>query len=170
MQRPGGNGSLVARSPYRRAHGQRGAGRDTLVAGAPCRQQGRGAVLLYAFLDGTDSGTGDFHCRPLLRRGGGTRAKYSPRSRAWSAPRARRPVQQILAATHRAGGSGVAAAIATGILFVGATSAFAELKGSLDEIWQAPVPQGRGLAANCCVRVCCRSAWCWCWASCCWCR
>lgn len=53
-------------------------------------------------------------------------------------------VQQILAATHRAGGSGVAAAIATGILFVGATSAFAELKGSLDEIWQAPVPQGAG--------------------------
>ncbi|MGO4325744.1 YihY/virulence factor BrkB family protein [Cupriavidus sp. 2TAF22] len=53
-------------------------------------------------------------------------------------------IQQILAATHRAGGSGLATAIATGILFVGATSAFAELKGSLDEIWAAPVPQGAG--------------------------
>lgn len=46
-------------------------------------------------------------------------------------------IQQILAATHRAGGSGVAALIATGILIVGATSAFAELKASLDDIWEA---------------------------------
>jgi len=53
-------------------------------------------------------------------------------------------IQEILAATHRAGGGGLAAAIATGILFVGATSAFAELKGSLDEIWAAPAPQGAG--------------------------
>lgn len=43
-------------------------------------------------------------------------------------------IQQILAATHRAGGSGMAALIATGILIVGATSAFAELKASLDDI------------------------------------
>ncbi|RDK10846.1 YihY/virulence factor BrkB family protein [Cupriavidus lacunae] len=49
-------------------------------------------------------------------------------------------IQQILAATHRAGGSGMAALIATGILFVGATSAFAELKSSLDDIWHVPVP------------------------------
>lgn len=53
-------------------------------------------------------------------------------------------IQQILAATHRAGGSGVAAIIATGILMVGATSAFAELKGSLDDIWHAPPPAGAG--------------------------
>ncbi|GAA0847859.1 YihY/virulence factor BrkB family protein [Cupriavidus pauculus] len=53
-------------------------------------------------------------------------------------------IQEILAATHRAGGSGIAAIIATGILFVGATSAFAELKGSLDDIWQAPPPAGAG--------------------------
>lgn len=53
-------------------------------------------------------------------------------------------IQQILAATHRAGGSGMAAAIATGILFLGATSAFAELKSSLDDIWHAPPPAGAG--------------------------
>lgn len=53
-------------------------------------------------------------------------------------------IQQILAATHRAGGSGVATVVATGILLVGATSAFAELKGSLDEIWQAPVDHSAG--------------------------
>lgn len=53
-------------------------------------------------------------------------------------------IQEILAATHRSGGGGLAAAIATGILFVGATSAFAELKGSLDEIWETPAPQGAG--------------------------
>lgn len=53
-------------------------------------------------------------------------------------------IQEILAATHRAGGSGIAALIATGILFVGATSAFAELKGSLDDIWHAPPPAGAG--------------------------
>src|SRR5437868_6361029 len=53
-------------------------------------------------------------------------------------------IQQILAATHRAGGSGVATMIATGILFAGATSAFAELKGSLDDIWQWPVPESAG--------------------------
>lgn len=53
-------------------------------------------------------------------------------------------IQGILAATHRAGGSGVAAAIAFGILIVGATSAFAELKSSLDDIWHAPPPAGAG--------------------------
>ncbi|WP_035883080.1 MULTISPECIES: YihY/virulence factor BrkB family protein [Cupriavidus] len=53
-------------------------------------------------------------------------------------------IEGILAATHRAGGSGVAAIIATGILFVGATSAFAELKSSLDDIWHAPPPAGAG--------------------------
>lgn len=53
-------------------------------------------------------------------------------------------IQEILAATHRAGGGGMAALIATGILFVGATSAFAELKSSLDDIWKAPPPQGAG--------------------------
>ena len=37
--------------------------------------------------------------------------------------------------------------VATGILFVGATSAFAELKGSLDEIWQAPVDHSAGWLA-----------------------
>ncbi len=53
-------------------------------------------------------------------------------------------IEQILAATHRAGGGGIAALIATGILFIGATSAFAELKGSLDDIWQSPPPAGAG--------------------------
>nr|WP_240804776.1 YihY/virulence factor BrkB family protein [Cupriavidus oxalaticus] len=53
-------------------------------------------------------------------------------------------IQQILAATHRAGGSGMAALIAMGILFVGATSAFAELKSSLDDIWHVPVPKTAG--------------------------
>ncbi|KAI3590304.1 Inner membrane protein YihY, formerly thought to be RNase BN [Cupriavidus sp. U2] len=53
-------------------------------------------------------------------------------------------IQSILAATHRAGGSGIAATIAFGILIVGATSAFAELKSSLDDIWQAPPPIGAG--------------------------
>jgi len=53
-------------------------------------------------------------------------------------------IQGILAATHRAGGSGVAALVATGILFVGATSAFAELKSSLDDIWHVPPPKTAG--------------------------
>lgn len=47
-------------------------------------------------------------------------------------------IQQLLAATHRAGGGGVATLIATGILLVGATTAFAELKSSLDDIWRTP--------------------------------
>jgi membrane protein len=38
----------------------------------------------------------------------------------------------------------VAATIAFGILIVGATSAFAELKSSLDDIWHAPPPAGAG--------------------------
>jgi len=53
-------------------------------------------------------------------------------------------IQEILAATHRAGGSGMAALVATAILFVGATSAFAELKSSLDDIWHVPVPATAG--------------------------
>ncbi|RZT31797.1 YihY/virulence factor BrkB family protein [Cupriavidus agavae] len=59
-------------------------------------------------------------------------------------PQGAAAIQEILAATHRAGGSGVAALVAMGILVVGATSAFAELKSSLDDIWQAPPPQGAG--------------------------
>lgn len=46
-------------------------------------------------------------------------------------------IEQLLAATYRAGGSGLAAVLATGILVVGATTAFAELKTSLDDIWGA---------------------------------
>lgn len=53
-------------------------------------------------------------------------------------------IQQLLAATHRAGGSGTAALIATAILIVGATTAFAELKTSLDEIWEAELPEASG--------------------------
>lgn len=53
-------------------------------------------------------------------------------------------IQEILAATHRAGGSGAAALIAMGILIVGATSAFVELKSSLDDIWHVPVPETAG--------------------------
>jgi len=53
-------------------------------------------------------------------------------------------IQGILAATHRAGGGGVAAVIAFGVLILGATSAFAELKSSLDDIWKAPPPLGAG--------------------------
>ncbi len=53
-------------------------------------------------------------------------------------------IQGILAATHRAGGSGMATIVATGILFVGATSAFAELKSSLDDIWHVPVSTAAG--------------------------
>ncbi|MCT9069831.1 YihY/virulence factor BrkB family protein [Cupriavidus gilardii] len=56
-------------------------------------------------------------------------------------------IQQILAATHRAGGSGMAALIATGILIVGATSAFAELKASLDDIWEADATPASGWRA-----------------------
>lgn len=56
-------------------------------------------------------------------------------------------IEQILAATYRAGGSGFAAIVATGILVVGATTAFAELKASLDEIWGMPQEQASGWAS-----------------------
>jgi membrane protein len=56
-------------------------------------------------------------------------------------------IQQILAATHRAGGSGLATIVASGILVVGATTAFAELKASLDEIWDTPQADSAGWSA-----------------------
>ena len=52
--------------------------------------------------------------------------------------------------------------IATVLLLFGATSVFAELKASLDEIWELPVT-GNFPCGICCVLVCYRSAWCWCW-------
>ncbi|TWG87483.1 membrane protein [Cupriavidus gilardii J11] len=57
-----------------------------------------------------------------------------------------RAIEQVLAATYRAGGSAMATIVATGILIVGATTAFSELKTSLDEIWGAGEPRGAGWA------------------------
>lgn len=57
-----------------------------------------------------------------------------------------RAIEQVLAATYRAGGSAMATIVATGILIVGATTAFSELKTSLDEIWGAGEPRGSGWA------------------------
>jgi membrane protein len=50
-------------------------------------------------------------------------------------------IQAILAGARNKESGKLATIIATGLLLVGATSAFAELKDSLDEIWDVPPPQ-----------------------------
>jgi membrane protein len=50
-------------------------------------------------------------------------------------------IQAILAGARNKESGKLATMIATGLLLVGATSAFSELKDSLDEIWDVPPPQ-----------------------------
>lgn len=54
-------------------------------------------------------------------------------------------VETVLAATKRSGHGVFAAAMAVVLLVVGATSAFSELKDSLDELWDVPPRQQAGL-------------------------
>ena len=51
-------------------------------------------------------------------------------------------VQLVLSGAHNKGGGIMATVIATVLLLFGATSVFAELKDSLDEIWGVPAPKG----------------------------
>lgn len=50
-------------------------------------------------------------------------------------------IQAVLAAASNKKGGTVATIVAAVLLVIGATSAFAELKDSLDEIWDVPAPQ-----------------------------
>jgi membrane protein len=50
-------------------------------------------------------------------------------------------IQAILAGARNKESGKLATLVATGLLLVGATSAFAELKDSLDEIWDVPPPK-----------------------------
>ena len=56
-------------------------------------------------------------------------------------------VKSIIAGAHFQSDSIVAAAISAALLLVGATSAFAELKDSLDELWEVPKSTESGLWA-----------------------
>jgi membrane protein len=54
-------------------------------------------------------------------------------------------VETVLAATRRSGHGLYAAVKAVALLVIGATSAFSELKSSLDELWEVPPRQQAGL-------------------------
>ncbi|WP_296224373.1 YihY/virulence factor BrkB family protein [Ralstonia sp. UBA689] len=54
-------------------------------------------------------------------------------------------VETVLAATKRSGHGVFAAVVAVVLLLVGATTAFSELKDSLDELWDVPPRQQAGL-------------------------
>ncbi|CAJ0806980.1 hypothetical protein LMG19083_04497 [Ralstonia psammae] len=54
-------------------------------------------------------------------------------------------VEAVLAATRRSGNGVFAAVTAVALLLVGATTAFSELKDSLDELWEVPLRQQPGL-------------------------
>lgn len=56
-------------------------------------------------------------------------------------------VQSIIAGAHFQSDSIMAAAISAALVLVGATSAFAELKDSLDELWEVPKSTENGLWA-----------------------
>jgi membrane protein len=53
-------------------------------------------------------------------------------------------IELLLASAHDPGAGSLATAIATLVLLIGATTAFAELKDSLDEIWHAPPARKAG--------------------------
>ena len=71
-----------------------------------------------------------------------------PRLKDLVGPAAASAIQTMAARADLPGGGGAASVLAVAMLLVGATSVFAELKDSLDELWlrQAPLPSGvRGL-------------------------
>ncbi len=63
---------------------------------------------------------------------------------AWSARKAPTTIQAILAGAQDKESGMMATIIADVLLLVGATSVFAELKDSLDEIWHVPAPKDAG--------------------------
>jgi membrane protein len=62
-------------------------------------------------------------------------------------PSAAEAIETLLAGARNPKAGRIATAIATLLLFVGATTVFAELKESLDEIWHVPAKTGAGIAA-----------------------
>lgn len=60
-------------------------------------------------------------------------------------PQGAAAVEAVLAATKRSGNGVFAAVTAVALLVVGATTAFSELKDSLDELWDVPPRQQPGL-------------------------
>jgi membrane protein len=76
-------------------------------------------------------------------------------------------VQAVIKGADDTERGAVASLIAFAVLVVGSTTAFAELKESMDEIWAAESPRSEGVLGRC-APACCPSAWCWCSPSCCW--
>jgi membrane protein len=68
-----------------------------------------------------------------------------PRLRALVGPAAASAIQTLAARADLPGGGGAASVLAAVMLLVGATSVFAELKDSLDELWSRQAPPPRGL-------------------------
>jgi membrane protein len=62
-------------------------------------------------------------------------------------PSAAQAIETLLAGARNPQAGRIATAVATLLLFVGATTVFAELKESLDEIWHVPAKTGAGLVA-----------------------
>jgi membrane protein len=60
-------------------------------------------------------------------------------------PQGAETIQAILAGARNKESGRLATIIATALLLVGATSAFSELKDSLDEIWDVPAPKDAGI-------------------------
>ncbi|MEI2417032.1 YihY/virulence factor BrkB family protein [Orrella sp. JC864] len=54
-------------------------------------------------------------------------------------------VQTVIASAHESGSGGMAALISIGVLVFSATTAFNELKGSLDELWEVPPDASSGI-------------------------
>ena len=67
-------------------------------------------------------------------------------------------VQGLLETARRPTDSVLPGVIGLVVLFIGATSVFAELQDALDRIWRAPArPRQSGLVGPACARACCRS-------------
>ncbi|VFR30165.1 Inner membrane protein YihY, formerly thought to be RNase BN [plant metagenome] len=54
-------------------------------------------------------------------------------------------IQIVLASAHESGASGLAALISIGVLLFSATTAFNELKTSLDDLWEVPADASAGI-------------------------
>jgi membrane protein len=78
----------------------------------------------------------------------GTRAAQGELFEQWRrlvGPVGASALQQVLLDAHRSGSGGLAAGVAGVLLALGATTVFAELKDSLDELWGAPSDTPSGL-------------------------
>ena len=102
--------------------------------------KGRGAGAVHGVLARAHADPGDRGGGRVLRRGRGALGLFT-QLRDLTGERGAEVIQTVLASAHESGGGWIAALISIFVLIFSATTAFAELKASLDELWDVSARQ-----------------------------